>query len=196
MFRLRDLLTLHFAFLCAILVVTQVSAADTPAKPPEILDEPKTVDPASLVPETLAVRVTVDFAEASLREIAQWIQENQKIPVLFDATALSDEGIPLGEPVVDRLKDAPLYLLLNRLRSLGLAWYMEDGILHVTTTVAAEERLNTRTYNLADLLDAGYEAEALSDTILHATSGPWSVISGAGGETQWLGEVQVVRHTE
>lgn len=174
------------------------AVAETPAIPaeaPTISDEPKTIDPATLLPEYLATPVTVEFTETSLREVGKWVEDQRKIPVLFDAAALSGEGIPLGEPVTDKLANAPLYLLLNRLQSLGLAWYVEDRILHITTRVAADERLTTQPYNVADLLDAGYKLNDLGDTLMQATSGPWEEVDGTGGEMQWLGDVQFVRQT-
>ena len=173
----------------------QEKPANQAKQPPSIPDEPRTVDPATLVPKQLAVPVTVNFTEASLREIGKWIEEKQKIPVLFDKAALEEEGIPLGEAVTDHLDNAPLYLLLNRLGSLGLAWYMEDNILHITTQVSADERLTTEPYNLADLLDAGYKLDDLSETVRNATAGPWEELGGAGGGMQWLGDVQFVRQT-
>lgn len=53
----------------------------------------------------LAALVTVNFTDASLREVAQWIQQEQKLPVLYDNAALSDEGILLGELITDHHKN-------------------------------------------------------------------------------------------
>ncbi|MEX0704205.1 MAG: hypothetical protein WD069_19050 [Planctomycetales bacterium] len=167
-----------------------------PAAPLAIPDEPRAIDPATVMPEMLAASVTVNFTEASLREIGQWIQEQRKLPVLFDQRALTEEGVTLGEPVTDRLNDEPLYLLLNRLKSLGLAWYVQEGILHVTTETAAADRMTTQPYTVGDLLDAGYEGTALIDTIETATEGPWSDVDGVGGGVQLLGDVLFVRQTD
>ena len=83
------------------------------AELPEIPDQPLTVDPATLVPQKLAAPATIEFDEASLRDIAAWIQQDRSIPVLFDNAALADARVPLGEPVSDRLSNEPLYFLLN-----------------------------------------------------------------------------------
>ncbi len=70
--------------LCLLMTSPPILADDGEAQPaspqsgpPEIADEPKTVDPATLVPEQLAVSVTVNFTESSLREIAKWIESEQ-----------------------------------------------------------------------------------------------------------------------
>ena len=56
---------------------------------PVIADEPGAVDPATLVPESLAQNLTVEFTEASLSEVGNWIQQNAGIPVLFDQAAIA-----------------------------------------------------------------------------------------------------------
>jgi len=163
---------------------------------PEIPDTPRTVDPARFVPKKLAAEATVKFDEASLREVGQWIQKEQKTPVLFDKDALAGERIPLGEPVTDQLNKEPLYLLLNRLRAHGLTWYVRDDILHITTTAVAEERMATVPYNLGDLLDAGYKRDDLYATVQDGSGGAWFDVDGTGGKLQWLGDVLFVRQTD
>ncbi|NOX55467.1 MAG: hypothetical protein GXP27_13720 [Planctomycetes bacterium] len=140
--------------------------------PPRIAEEPKTIDPATLVPKKLATAATVEFTEAPLRDVVSWIEQTVKLPVLVDGKALSDEGIALGEPVTDRLQNEPIYLLLNRLRTLGLAWYVEDEVVYLTTVAVAEARMTTETYNVGELLDAGYGPDALKETILVNNGGP------------------------
>ena len=190
-------------FWCVMLLPAGSHAQDTPAQtdpqetqPPEIPDEPKTVDPALHVPPQLAEKVTVEFPDSSLREVAQWIQTERELPVLFDKKALSAAGIPLGEPITDHLTDEPIYLLLNRLSSLGLAWYVDDNVLHITTTDVAQERMSTVSYNLGDLLDAGYKPQNLLEATMKCVGGPWIEDEGKGGVMEWLGDVLFVRQTD
>ena len=162
----------------------------------EIPDEPKTIDPATLVPAKLAAVVTVDFAGKSLKDVVTWLQDEQKINVLLDYRALAQEKILVGEPVSDQSNKAPLYLLLNRLRTLGLAWYLRDGTLHITTQAESERHLTTINYNLGDLFDAKYEPETLIETITGVTSGRWEQRSGEGGTSVLLGDVLFIRQTD
>ena len=189
------------SLMCVLFFVGQCWSQDDAAektaipKPPTIPDEPKTVDPAKHVAAQLAQPATVKFDDSSLREIATWIQTEHKIPVLFDGRALATARIAQGEPVTDSLNNEPLYLLLNRLRSLKLSWYVEDEILRITTVQVASERMTTQPYNLGDLLDKGLKQNKISDAILLATDGPWEDISGEGGGLEWLGDVLFVRQT-
>jgi hypothetical protein len=176
----------------------QQADAEAGDKPqlPQIADEPKTIDPAASMPKELTVLATHDFSDSSLREAVAWLREEQKLVVLVDDGALSAIGISPAEPVSDRLDDAPLYLLLNRLRSLGLAWYFEDKILHITSADAAQQRATTLPYNVGDLLDAGYELDRL-ETAITETIAPadWAYVGGIG-TINALGDVLFVRQTD
>lgn len=163
---------------------------------PKIPDQPRTVDPARFVPQALSASVTVKFEETSLRAVGEWVQKQRKIPVLFDKKALAAAGIPLGEPVTDRLNNEPVYLLLNRLRSLGVSWYVRDNVLHITTLAVARDRMSTEPYNVGDLLDAGYKRDNLLRTVRAAVRGPWVDVEGRGGKVEWLGDVLFVRQSD
>ncbi len=169
-------------------------------KPPSLLieipEEPKTIDPATLVPPALAAKVTVSFDEKPIRDIAKWLQENQKINVLIDYPALADEGILAGEPITDHSNDAPLYLLLNRLEKMHLIWYFEEETLFITTRSKAEEHDSTNPYNLGDLFDSGYKSQAILRTIRSTTGLNWEDENGEGGAAVLLGDVLFVRQTD
>ena len=169
-------------------------------KPPSLLieipDEPKSIDPATLVPPALAAKVTVGFEEKPIRDIAKWLQEKKQINVLIDYPALADDGLLTGEPITDLSDDAPLYLLLNRLENMNLAWYFEDETLFITTRAKAEEHLTTIPYNLGDLFDNGYKSQAILRTIRSTTGGRWEDDDGEGGATVLLGDVLFVRQTD
>jgi hypothetical protein len=162
-------------------------------KLPEISDEPKLIDPATIMPEKLAASATVDLSESSLREMIEWLRNDQKFVVLTDNAALADAGVQSGEPISDRLDNAPIYLLLNRLRASGLAWYFEDDILHITSSEAADEHMTTIPYNLGDLLDAGYDADSLI-TVIESAIAPdsWATVGGSG-VLNFLGDVMFLR---
>ncbi|HUG69835.1 MAG TPA: hypothetical protein VMM76_18935 [Pirellulaceae bacterium] len=190
--------------LCLSLLVCLISTAargDDKVPPavevkiPEIADEPRFIDPATVMPPQLAELVTVDLSESSLREVIEWLRTERKLVVLTDGSALAEAGVQTGEPISDRLDNAPIYLLLNRLRASGLAWYFEDDILHVTSTEAAEAHLTTVPYNLGDLLDAGYDTEVLGNVIEQAIAPDSWLSVGGEGVLSFLGDVMFLRHT-
>ncbi len=168
-------------------------------KPPSTLvvipDEPKTVDPATLIPPALAIQVTVRFNEQPLRDIVKWLQQDRSFNVLVDYHALANEGILVGEPITDHSDGAPIYLLLNRLQSMQLGWYFEDDTLFVTSVAQSEQHTTTIPYNLGDLFDAGYKPQSVRNTVLQTTGGKWQNLDGEGGASVLLGDVLFVRQT-
>ncbi len=188
------LIPCHVAMHAAAQEATQ--PAEAAVQVPVVADEPKTIDPATLVPAPLAVTATVQFTNASLRDVLEWLRTEQKLTVLLETSALAASEISLVEPVSDRLHEAPLYLLLNRLRVLGLAWYFEDNILHITSATVADARRRTLPYNVGDLLDGGYELDDLADVIT-GTVAPesWEDVGGDGA-VKFLGDVMFIRQTD
>ncbi len=169
-------------------------------KPPslliEIADTPRTIDPATLIPGPLAKVATVRFEKKPLRDIVKWLQDEQSITTLIDSPALAEEGLLLGEPITDHLDKAPIYLLLNRLGIMGLGWYYEDETLVITTKTNAEEHYSTIPYNLGDLIDAGYRAVKVIETIRHTIESRWDDDDGQGGASVLLGDVVFIRQTD
>ena len=190
----RLLILLTMLALCTTPLQAQDEAE--PPKPPEIADEPKTVDPATLMPAPLAAKGQVKFEGESLLEMSKWFATEHDLKVLFDRRALDEVGVPLGEPVYDQLDDEPLYLLLGRLKMLDLAWYYEDGLVRITSQRVAQSRATTVPYNLGDLIDAGYDRDAISEVILNTIDADsWAEHGGGTSEIQWLGDVMFVRQT-
>ena len=167
-----------------------------PSKLIEISNEPKSVDPVKFLPAEVTAQLTVTFLNQSLRDVFRWIRTERSLDVLVDQRALAAEEILIGELITERLNDAPLYLLLDRLRPMGIDWYFEDKAIHITTRTEADKRMTTIPYNLGDLLDAGYKPDPLLHTIMLTSNGHWSNHDGDGGAAVFLGDVLFVRQTQ
>ena len=200
---LTTALTLSLVWIC-----TQVSTASPQASDPqkadeaavaklmEISDEPAALDPATLMDPRLAAPTTVEFDKVSLKELYRWLQEEQKLSVSVDATSMKEKGILSSELVTDKLANEPLYLLLDRLKSLGIGWYEEGGDLFLTTTDAANMKMMTVSYNLGELLDAGFEGERIVEAISSATGSTLIEQGDKDGAVVLLGDVVFVRQTQ
>ena len=175
---------------------TQPAPAQAIPEPPRISDQPKTIDPAAFMPAQLSATATVDFTDSSLREVLNWLREEQNLVVLLENDALSEIGVLPGDPISDRLDEASIYLLLNRLRSLGLAWYFEDEVLHLTSVEVAEDRLTTIPHSIGDLLDVGYDVDTLALVIENAIAPESWESNGGSGVVSFLGDVMFVRQTD
>ncbi len=166
--------------------------------PIEIPNEPKTVDPATLVTPQLAAKVTVKFDSDPLKKVITWLQQDQKINVIVDYKALSNAKLLDTEPVTEELNDAPLYLLLSRLEQLGLAWYQHDNSLIITSREEYQKHDATVPYNLGDLFDQGFLPNDLLTAIKRCSGGRWKTMQGGdeSGTAVLLGDVVFIRQTD
>lgn len=163
---------------------------------PKISEVPSTIDPATLVPEALATKKTAELQEAPLREVIQWLETEGGVEVLVDGLGLAEIGVLETDPVGEALDETPLYQMLNRLSVYGLAWYFDDGIVHLTSKDRAEGRLTMLPYNVGDLFDAGFEGDALLETIVHTIEpDSWEDLGGEG-VINLIGDVIFIRQND
>lgn len=162
----------------------------------EIADEPKIIDPATLLPPELTKNVTLKFENTPLNEAIAILEEKLAIDVLLDEVALNDEGIHPDSPIQARVDDEPAYLLIDRMvGELLLGWDFRDGILRMTTETAEEDTFETRGYDLSGLLDDGYDARqiwVLLELIPHSA---WELVDGIGGRRGLVGDTLFVSQT-
>lgn len=175
---------------------------EPPGTGPEIVipDEPRTIDPVTLVPEKLRTKVSIELDGVHLRVFAAWLEDQLNLPVVIDEAALVDAGIdPDMAPLTGGVKDLPVYLLLNRVLSdvqgVPLTSYVDDGRLRVTTIEDADTRMVRRIYNASDLVKARYSPELIEYVLINATDGPWFNVDGVGGTINSMGHIITVRQT-
>lgn len=159
-----------------------------------IPDEPKTIDPATFMPPHYAASVTVVFDGSPLKAVFNWLKDDQKINVIVDYRSLAKAKVLDTDPVFEQLKDAPLYLLLNRLEAQGLGWYVDDNTLWITSLEESRKHTSTVPYNLGDLFDAGYSSKDLLRTIRRCSGSPWE--GEDTGSMLLLGDVVFIRQTD
>jgi hypothetical protein len=68
-----------------------------------IADEPKYIDPITLVSEPQRAKLTYTFQDAPLTEVATWIQSQTSLNVVLDERALEEKGVLVSEPVTESL---------------------------------------------------------------------------------------------
>ncbi|MFO0915043.1 MAG: hypothetical protein U0795_18935 [Pirellulales bacterium] len=166
----------------------------TPAAVPEIADQPQLVDPTELLDPKLATRVTHEFKDNSLSEIAAWVQQQTEVNVVLDERSLSEANILFNDSITENLIDAPIYLLLDRLQRYGISWQFTPGMIYLRAK--ADQGDTTVSYNIGDLLDRNFEGSDLSDAIMETVDpGSWQEMGEGTGEAIILGDVLFVRQT-
>ena len=190
-------------------------AATVPVK--LILDE----GPDDLAAEFLTRPYVLELTDTPLRDVVQLIAKQTGVPVLIDKSALNDSGITLDERItfsigttpptkpdeIKRNENGELQLpkgvrarplcdvLSIMLDSYHLGWYVEEGILHITTVEALDSIQLSRSYDVRSLLDRGIEAVSLTSAIQEMTNVPWEESDGSGGVLSLVENVLTVRHS-
>lgn len=157
------------------------------------------IDPAEFLPPELAQPIDLELVDVPLNKAVKLISERIKAPVFLDQRTLNEVGISNDQPLSESATSEPAFIVLDRMlqnvSGQRLGWYWEDEILHVTTAERQRHMLHTVSYNIRDLLETGYEAEELVDTVQESTRGPWLDVDGEGGTLQRFGDLLVVRQT-
>jgi RNA polymerase sigma factor (sigma-70 family) len=110
-----------------------------------------------LIYTALDEEVTFEFPDNTLREIADFLTQRTQVPVRFDEQALTDAGLDPDARVTfvgtHRLADS-LAMICDKVNGTELAYYVDRGVLHITTK---EAKTNTTRLRFYDLSDSGIE---------------------------------------
>ena len=144
------------------------------------------------IEKALEADASVDFLEAPLADVAQYIRDTHQIPVIIDKRALDDVGLGGDTPVTISLKGASLRAALRlMLKELDLTYVVRDEVLKITTPEEAEDEQEVRLYPVADLAHDGQPPLIADDvpsrydmlmTLIQTAIAPdaWDQVGGAG----------------
>ncbi len=151
--------------------VATASAPEKPAGAASIDLKPrseieKQVEAALTEPAPLGV----DFREAPLEEVIDYLQTEFGIPMVLDGSSLDEMGIASDEPVTINLPNGVMLesILRHLLRPLELTFIVRDEMLLITSQDTAESTLDVRVYPIEDL-GAIAMKEMLLKTVAPAT---------------------------
>ncbi len=140
----------------------------------------------------LDASVTLEFQEAPLSAVVDYLRGACQIPILIDRRALDDVGLNGDTPVTASLDGVSLRSALDLvLRELGLAYVVHEQVLQITNPSEAENRLMQRVYAVSDLMPAPRPSRLFcapaerSDLIVDAVTAivspdSWDLVGGAG----------------
>ncbi len=143
--------------LVAVVTVSQAEPQETTEKPTEKKVEAQKSKPKETIRQQierkLQATIDVDFSDAALTDVAKYFGKQLEVNLVIDEAALNDEGISTDTPVTLHLKGVTAEFALRMLlEPLQLETVINDEVLQFTTRIAAEELLETRVYDLGDLL--------------------------------------------
>jgi len=159
-----------------------------------------------------------EFFDTPLEEFLSTLSSQHDVSILLDRSALSEDGLETDLPItlnVDpfpapdksdleendtadtKVSDGAVVTLQQALdwmtREHELDWFVEEGIIHVTSLAGEEEREVSRSYFIRQFLVDGFTENSLIETIQEMTSGYWESIDGEGGTLGLVGDVLTIR---
>ncbi|MFZ1935680.1 MAG: hypothetical protein WCB27_15250 [Thermoguttaceae bacterium] len=183
-------------------------SAASPKRPSKPVVKPlRPWENVARIEAALASPTELVFVEAPLVDVLDYLKQRHCIEIQTDHKALEDTGVGTDSPVTVDLKGISLRSALNlMLRNLNLTWIIEDEVLIITTVEEAETRLDTKVYDVADLVVCRDEHDmpwddydSLTD-IITSTIKPtsWDGVGGPGsiqGNALGTAKVLVVSQT-
>ncbi len=148
--------------------------------------------------KALAAIRSVDFVDTGLTEVARYLAESEKIPVVVDKKALNDAGLNPHIPLTLRANEIGWNSIRHlMLEPIELTSVVNNGSLEITTRAATFERLSTVVYDVRDLVERGVRAAQVIDVIQNETTADWIDIHSTGGAIdEAIPGILVVRQTE
>ena len=145
----------------------------------------------------------LEFVDTPLTMVVDLLKDRHHIDIQLDKKAMEDAGIGTDTPVTEVVKGVSLRSALRlMLHKLGLTYLIQNEVLLITTPEAAESRLATRVYPVADIVGAGRDENdnAMTDfdsltEIIESTVGPttWDSVGGPGSIAhQAMGNAKVL----
>jgi type II secretory pathway component GspD/PulD (secretin) len=111
-------------------------------------------------------RTGLDYAEQPLSDVVTQLSDEYGIPILLNKVALEEAGIGTDKPVTVTVHNLSLRSALRlMLKSLQLAYVIEDEVLFITTAEDAEKNLKVCVYDIRKIAGDKADLTALMDTI-------------------------------
>ncbi len=103
--------------------------------------------------DALKDEILLEFNDAPLSEVVDYLKQARNIPIVIDNRALDDVGLGSDTPVTISLNGITLRSALKlMLKELDLTYVIRDEVLKITTPEEAENELLTKVYPVADLV--------------------------------------------
>ncbi|WP_373649142.1 hypothetical protein [Schlesneria sp. DSM 10557] len=132
----------------------------------------------------LSRRQVLEIDHSDLNSVLEMITQEAGIRIRLDRPALANEGISADQEVNIMLNDLPLGIGLSKiLDPLRLAYFVEEGVVVISTKDVAVNHLTLRLHDISNIPPALLvdSEKGLGAILIHSTTGRWYETSGEGG---------------
>lgn len=110
-------------------------------------------DPEQRILTALGSKMSQTFIELPLSDAMQQLSQSHDIPIVLDRRALEELGLTPDVPITLSLNNVTLRSFLRLcLREYDLTYLVDDEVMQITTTEAAEQHMMLKTYNVPETL--------------------------------------------
>jgi len=95
--------------------------------------------------------VEVDFSEATFSEVIDWLKTKTGIDVAADKRGLEEASVGYETKINLKMKGSTRNVIRKLLANLGLAYYIGEETLQITSLERAKQQTTIRTYYVGDL---------------------------------------------
>ena len=114
---------------------------------------PRALRSEAAIRKALEATADLDFTKTPLDDIMGAIGDFTKIDIVLDKKALADIGMPSDLPMTVSLRGISVRAALDLiLRNLNLTWVVRDEVILITTPEEADNWIETRVYDVSDLV--------------------------------------------
>jgi len=101
--------------------------------------------------DSLNKTIEVDFAEATFSEVIDFLKKKTGIDIALDKRGLDDASVTYDTKINLKLKASTRTIFRKLLSDLGLAYFIKDEVMQITSQERARQETTVRTYYLGDL---------------------------------------------
>lgn len=146
--------------------------------------------------QTLNQPLDVDFNETPLSQACEQLAQLTGVDIRLHESAFKDLNLSPDVKINWQAHNCTLAEAIPRIYSEHieppLSYIIQDGVLWITTLLEAEEVVSTTIFQVPELCLLSEESEALIETLLNTTSGPWMDCDGVGGEIRYISPGKIV----
>jgi hypothetical protein len=103
--------------------------------------------------KALGTIIEANFDNAKFEDAIKYLEEKTGVTILLDKQALDQQNVTYETTVRFRARKVTMRTVLRRiLADVGLAYYIKDEAIQVTSVDKAKETLTTRVYYIGDLV--------------------------------------------
>lgn len=98
----------------------------------------------------------LQFVDTPLSDVVRYFEQTHGISMMIDEAELEAEGMSSDLPVTIRLEGLSATVALDLMTErLGLGWYIDKGVVVISSEIAVEEHQSVRIYKLNQLSASG-----------------------------------------